>query len=185
MSLQKAEILLAKGKEHPKVEKTIEIIKNENGKIIIFTQFRDTASMISKKINETLNLKSKIFVGQAKKKFSGLSQKEQKKLLDEFSEGKINVLCATCIGEEGIDIPEVNTVIFYEPVASAIRTIQRTGRTARLMEGKLIILITKKTRDENYYYVSKAKERRMHSAISSIKEELNSDLSKKQEQKTL
>jgi len=79
-----------------------------------------------------------------KKNGSGLSQKEQRKIINEFSAGEINVLCATCIAEEGLDIPEVNAVIFYESVPSAIRAIQRTGRTARLMKGKLILLITKK-----------------------------------------
>ena len=77
------------------------------------------------------------------------------------------------IAEEGLDIPEVNAVIFYEPIPSAIRSIQRAGRTARLMEGKLIILITKGTRDESFYYASRSKEKRMHSAIHSIKEELS------------
>ena len=101
-----------------------------------------------------------------------MSQKEQKKIIESFSEGKIDVLCATSIGEEGLDIPEVNAVIFYEPVPSAIRKIQRSGRTARLMEGKLIMLITKGTRDETFYYVSRAREKSMHSAISSIQEEL-------------
>ena len=92
--------------------------------------------------------------------------------IQEFSNREINVLCATSIGEEGLDIPEVNVVVFYEPVASAIRAIQRAGRTARLMGGKLIMLITRKTRDEAYFYASRAKEKRMHSAISSIKENL-------------
>jgi len=168
--------LLAKNFEHPKVEKVFEIIKeeklkNDKLKVIVFTQFRDTASIISKRLNEIPDIKSKIFVGQTKKEGTGMDQKSQKKIIEDFSEGKINVLCATSIGEEGLDIPEVNAVIFYEPVASAIRTIQRAGRTARLMQGKLIMLITKKTRDENYYYVAKAKERRMHSAINDIKEE--------------
>jgi len=126
-------------------------------------------------------------VGQAIKSdedgVSGLSQKEQRQTIEDFSNGLINVLCATSIGEEGLDIPEVNAVIFYEPVPSAIRAIQRAGRTARLMPGKLIVLITKKTRDEAYFYASKAKEKRMNSAISSIKEDLKnkgvSELQKK------
>jgi len=78
-----------------------------------------------------------------------------------------------CIAEEGLDIPEVNAVIFYEPVPSAIRTIQRAGRTARLKEGKLIMLITKNTRDEAFFYVSKAREKKMHSSIDTIKTELS------------
>ena len=57
-------------------------------------------------------INAQIFVGQLKKKETGLSQKEQKKTIEDFSEGKINVLCATSIGEEGLDIPEVNFVDF-------------------------------------------------------------------------
>jgi len=173
-----ANILMQKNVEHPKIEKLMEIVKsekenNENAKIIVFTQFRDTASAISKKLNEIPGVLSKIFVGQALKKNTGLSQKEQKRIINEFSRGEINILCATCIGEEGLDIPEVNAVIFYEPVASAIRTIQRSGRTARLNKGKIIVLMAKKTRDEAHYYASKSRERKMHLAIGLVKEEMN------------
>lgn len=76
------------------------------------------------------------------------------------------------IAEEGLDIPEVNAVIFYEPIPSAIRAIQRAGRTARLMKGKLIMLITKGTRDENFYYISRAREKSMHTVIQNIKKDL-------------
>ena len=171
--------LLIKKREHPKMQELIKIIKEEKKenpkmKMIIFTQFRETASNISKRINELEGIKSKIFIGQAKKDSAkGLNQKQQKKIIEEFSEGKINVLSATCIAEEGLDIPEVNIVVFYEPIPSAIRTIQRAGRTARLMKGKLIVLITKKTRDEAFFYVSKSREKKMKTAIESIKEDLN------------
>ena len=169
--------LLAKNREHPKVEEIRKIVEreieeNEKTKIIIFTQFRESAAIICKKINGIDRIKAKIFVGQAKKNGSGLSQKEQRRIISEFSEGKINVLCATCIAEEGLDIPEVNAVIFYEPIPSAIRAIQRAGRTARLMKGKLIMLITKKTRDEAFYYVSRSREKKMKTAIDKIKENL-------------
>lgn len=183
--------LLAKGIEHPKLEKLAEIIKenfnkNSNTKIIIFAQFRETVTRISKKLNSIPGVRAKTFVGQAKKSGSegnsGLNQKEQQQVIKDFSEGRINVLCATSIGEEGLDIPEVNAVIFYEPVASAIRKIQRAGRTARLIPGKLIILITKKTRDEIYYWAAFHKEKRMYSAIDTIKEELKNGKIKKEKQ---
>ncbi len=169
--------LLSKKIEHPKVAELAKIIENEKSnnphlKAIVFSQYRDTAVLISKRLNEIQGVNAKIFVGQLKKGDTGLSQKEQKKTIEDFSSGEINILCATSIGEEGLDIPEVNLVIFYEPVASAIRTIQRTGRTARLEKGKLIVLITKKTRDEFYYYASRSKEKKMHSAIDEIKKEL-------------
>jgi Fanconi anemia group M protein len=202
-ALMKSDEILEKGIEHPKVLELIKIIErekkeNEKTKVIIFTQFRETARIVSKKINEASSLKSKVFVGQTKKtdnnngETSGLSQDEQKKVIKDFSSGKIDVICATSIGEEGLDIPEVSLVIFYEPVPSAIRTIQRGGRTARLSDGKIIFLITKKTRDEAYFYASKSKEKKMHSAISSVKEnllaEFDSDIDPDEEsdfQKTL
>ena len=174
--------LLSKGIEHPKIEELVNIVKeekskNEKVKIIIFMQFRNTASIISKKLNEIQGIKSKVFVGQAKKTNragdTGLSQKEQKKIIEEFSSGEINILCATSIGEEGLDIPEVNAVIFYESVPSAIRKIQRSGRTARLISGKLIMLIAKGTRDETFYYIANAREKKMHKTIQEIKEEIS------------
>ena len=178
----KSNELLALKTEHPKINELMKIIKyekskNNNMKIIIFTQFRNTATIISRKMNEIQGICSKVFVGQAKKsnygENTGLSQKEQKKMINDFSSGEINILCATSIGEEGLDIPEVNAVIFYESVPSAIRKIQRSGRTARLMKGKLIMLITKGTRDETFYYVSRQREKRMQSAIDSIKEDFS------------
>lgn len=171
--------LLAKKKEHPKVNKLFEIIqeekeKNEKFKAIVFTQFRDTATVLSKKINSLNKAKAKVFVGQAKKNGTGLSQKEQKEMIEEFSRGKINVLIATSIAEEGLDIPEVSAVIFYEPISSGIRSIQRAGRTARLEKGKLIMLVTKKTKDETAYYTSRAREKKMQTSIKSVKEHLAS-----------
>lgn len=169
--------LLSKKREHPKIKKLLDIIinekqKNEKMKMIVFTQFRETASNLSKKINEIEGIKSRIFIGQAKKEGGGLNQKQQKRIIEEFSEGKIDILCATCIAEEGLDIPEVNVVVFYEPVPSAIRAIQRAGRTARLMKGKLIILITRKTRDEAFFYVSKSREKKMKTAIQNIQDDM-------------
>jgi len=180
--------LLTKNIEHPKIQKTIELIKEEKtknpkSKIIIFAQYRETSAIICKELNlklKDIGVKAKVFIGQSKKSdvhgsTSGLSQKEQKKIIEEFSEGKINVIVSTAIGEEGLDIPEVNAVIFYEPVPSAIRKIQRAGRTARLMKGKLIILITKNTRDEAYYWASFHKEKKMYSAIKSINKDMEDE----------
>ncbi len=169
--------LLTKKIEHPKLGEIVEIAnqefkENKNAKIIIFSQFRETAQAISSRLNEIEGIKSAIFIGQAKKLGAGLSQKEQKQVIEDFREGKLNIICATSIGEEGLDIPEVSAVIFYEPIPSAIRKIQRAGRTARLAPGKLIILVTKDTRDEIHHYASNARERKMYKTIDIVKQEL-------------
>jgi len=185
--------LLAKNLEHPKLLELKSIIEesasNHKNKTIIFSQYRDTVIKISKEINSIKGINAKVFVGQAKKANSGLSQKEQQEIMEEFREGKINIICATSIAEEGLDIPEVNSVIFYEPIPSAIRSIQRKGRTARLMKGKLIILLTIDTLDEIFYYAARSREKKMYKSIESIKKDLDDGKPmtprKKQEQKTL
>lgn len=164
--------------EHPKLGEIAHIVeeefkKAENPKILIFTQFRDTAATLVNTLNQNERIKAALFIGQASNtRTKGLSQKEQKEIIEQFREGTINVLCATSIGEEGLDIPEVNAVIFYEPIPSAIRKIQRAGRTARHAPGKLFILVTKGTRDEINHYASSAREKKMYKTIDTVKQHL-------------
>ena len=168
-------------KEHPKIDALVsltkqEFMQNTKSKIIIFTQFRETAHLIVKSFSSLPSIRPSIFIGQAKKiSTGGMSQKEQKEIVEKFKLGDINLLITTSIGEEGLDIPEVNAVIFYEPIPSAIRKIQRAGRTARLAPGKLIILVTQDTRDVAHHYASGARERKMHRSIHAIKEELKNN----------
>ena len=169
-------------REHPKLEILKKIIRkqfqiNKESKIIIFTQFRETVRKITETLNEIDGIKSDQFVGQAIKQHdkgqtTGLKQKEQKAMIEKFRTGEINILVATSIAEEGLDIPEVNEVIFYEPIPSA---------TARLSKGSLKILLTKNTRDQIYHYTAHHKEKRMYRAIDQIKKEFES----KEQQKTL
>lgn len=177
--------LLSKNQEHPKLQKLFEILEDEmqkdsKSKIIIFTQFRESAKRIQEILIENKKIKPKIFVGQAIKTIGGervgLKQKEQKEIIEKFKQNEINVLIATSIAEEGLDIPEVNAVIFYEPVPSAIRAIQRAGRTARLSKGKLVIMITRGTRDETFFYASRAREKKMKTAIEGIQKDLEAGI---------
>ena len=75
------------------------------------------------------------------------------------------------MGEEGIDIPEMELAVFYEPVPSEIRSIQRRGRVGRTKLGKVMILMTKKTRDEAYYWTAHRKERLMKNTLYRMKGE--------------
>ncbi|MGD2072617.1 MAG: DEAD/DEAH box helicase family protein [Candidatus Thorarchaeota archaeon] len=176
--------LITKEEEHPKLVKLTKLVEEEISKdprikMIVFAQFRDTVTKISKELNKIPEVNARVFVGQAIKKGkekTGLSQKEQKAVIHEFSLGKINILCSTSIGEEGLDIPEVNAVVFYEPIPSAIRQIQRRGRTARLQKGKLVVLITKGTRDEAYHWAAFHKEKKMHRILDNLKDEMENNI---------
>src|SRR3989338_857308 len=172
-ALHLAEELVKNNIEHPKIPKLKELIleqmlKQPDSKIIIFTQFRGSAEEIVKLLT-SMNIKNNIFLGQAKKNGLGFSQKQQKEILDRFRAGGFNVLIATSVAEEGLDIPRVDKVIFYEPVPSAIRSIQRRGRTGRLEKGEVTVLVTKGTRDEAYRWSAHHKEKKMHRHLQTLK----------------
>jgi Fanconi anemia group M protein len=182
--------LVASGKEHPKLEKIKAIVEKEihlnpKSRIIVFSQYRDSVTRICKELNSIEGINARVFIGQARKEEGGLSQKEQQAIINDFKAGLINTLVATSIAEEGLDLPEVNVVIFYEPIPSAIRKIQRAGRTARLMKGKLIILITRKTRDEAYHWAAYHKERKMHGILKDLTENFRKHNDEKEKQKGL
>lgn len=167
--------------EHPKVDEISKIIKNQldlkpDSKIIVFTHYRDTSAYISKHLENIKKAKPARFIGQAiKEGDKGLSQKEQAKIIQQFKDGTVNVLIATSVAEEGLDIPSTDLVVFYEPIPSEIRAIQRRGRTGRMTSGKVIILITKGTSDVGYYWAAKGKEKRMRSELELLRSKLKKE----------
>ncbi len=143
-----------KGIEHSKIIKLKEIINGLPGKVLIFTSYRDSVEVIHQKLTE-MNIPAGFLIGKAGK--TGLKQKRQVETVQKFRGGQYKALIATRVGEEGLDISEVNTVIFFDNVPSSIRYIQRKGRTGRKNYGKLIVLIAKDTTDETYYWIGKRK----------------------------
>ncbi|MFW9821725.1 MAG: helicase-related protein [Candidatus Thorarchaeota archaeon] len=159
---------------HPKIEKIISIIQEEleefdNNKIIIFTQFREMAELLKKILTTKFQNQLEVakFIGQSSKiDDAGFSQQLQTEILQDFRDDKINILIATSVAEEGIDIPNVDAIIFYEPVPSEIRLIQRRGRTGRYAPGRCYILVTEETVDVPFYHVARRKETIMKSVLS-------------------
>ncbi|MEA3558402.1 MAG: helicase-related protein [Candidatus Thermoplasmatota archaeon] len=154
------------GPTHPKMDILVDLVRSavRRGETsIVFTQIRDTIPLIMERLDD---VRVERFVGQAKgKDGKGLKQKEQKDILDRFRRREFDVLIATSVAEEGIDIPDVDLVVFYEPIPSEIRTIQRRGRTGRSSKGKVIVLITSKTRDEAYLWAERSREKKMGNII--------------------
>ncbi len=164
--------------DHPKIPEIAAIVRTQfqqkpSSKIIVFTHYRDTANVMVHHLSTLPAVKPVRFVGQAGKGADkGLTQREQIEIIKKFEAGDYNVLIATSVAEEGLDIPSTDLVIFYEPVPSEIRTIQRRGRTARKMPGKAIILIAKDTPDEAYYWTSRHKEKQMHTELEALRTSL-------------
>ncbi len=167
--------LCKKDKLDTSANKNTNVLLNnsQNSQILIFSHYRDTATHIVEELNKT-GIKSFRFVGQSTRNNDiGMNQNEQSVILDSFRKKEFNVLVATSIAEEGLDIPEVKLVIFYEPVASEIRHIQRKGRTGRKSSGNVIILAAKDTVDMRILFASKRRIEKMKTIFKSMKTILN------------
>ncbi|HXW36388.1 MAG TPA: helicase-related protein [Nitrososphaerales archaeon] len=142
-----------------------QMAKKPDSKVIVFTQYRDTIDDIVRTLDEG-GYKSKRFVGQSDRIGNkGMDQASQSETLQLFREGDFDVLVSSSIGEEGLHVPDVDLVVFYEAVPSEIRFIQRRGRTGRTSEGRVVILLAEGTIDEAYYYSSLSKESRMRKLV--------------------
>jgi Fanconi anemia group M protein len=161
--------MMEKGEEHPKVDRLVSMFGKElkGKKCMVFVQYVEQAKYLAGLLSKK-GYPAQFFIGKRKE----YSRQQQEQTLQDFRDGKFNVLVASSIGEEGIDIPSTDAVIFYEPVPSEIRLIQRRGRTGRAHKGEVYILITKGTRDEAYHWASKRKESRMFSLMDIINDEL-------------
>lgn len=141
---------------HPKLAKLREVLhehfqRHSSGgsstRAIVFTQYRTSVVEIVDLLKPLAPLlKVQQFVGQGtsgkQKENKGQSQKQQQEIVQKFRQGHFNVLVATCIAEEGLDIGEVDLIVSFDALTSPVRMIQRMGRTGRKRVGKVIILVT-------------------------------------------
>ena len=147
--------------------------RDSGSRVIVFATFRDTVAAVDESLSELEGIRPIQFIGQSSREGSGgLTPKQQIARLDEFRSGGVNVLVATSVGEEGLDIPSADLVVFYEPVSSEIRTIQRRGRTGRHREGEVVVLIAEGTRDEGARASAERREGFMQRAVHRVSRKL-------------
>ncbi|MDE1871602.1 MAG: DEAD/DEAH box helicase [Candidatus Micrarchaeota archaeon] len=161
---------IERGEEHPKMSMVVRLLKGDLGgsSAIVFAQFRSTTRRLTALLKEN-GIEATEFIGKG----GGVTQEEQQRIIRDFRSGKFKVLVATSIGEEGLDIPNVDAVVFYEPIPNEIRSIQRKGRAGRVKFGRIFILVTKGTKDETYLFISRVKERRMRDNVLKIKDRMD------------
>ncbi|CAK8692249.1 unnamed protein product [Clavelina lepadiformis] len=176
---------------HPKMQKLEEVVLNhfqkartasEQGtgietRVMVFCQYRDTV----REITELLQMHRPLvrpmqFVGHAPstnpkddaksgtKCNRRFTQKDQLMVVSKFRSGDYNTLVSTCVGEEGLDIGDVDLIICFDSHKSPIRLVQRMGRTGRKRKGKIVMLVTE-GKEERDYNSSLASRRSIHKAI--------------------
>ncbi|KXA98469.1 hypothetical protein AKJ40_04745 [candidate division MSBL1 archaeon SCGC-AAA259M10] len=88
------------GSPNPKLEKVHGILqkhfrKRPKGRAMVFAEYRDTVESLTEKLNEYPNLRAEKFIGQAGSE--GMTQKEQKEILERFDQGEFDILVSTSI----------------------------------------------------------------------------------------
>lgn len=165
-----------KGPSHPKLEPLVRVVAKQVGrksgsKVIVFAELRDTVEFLVD-LFRAQGIGVERFTGQGTRQGrKGMTQRQQRETLARFAAGAFPVLCATSIAEEGLDVPQVDLVVFYEPVASDVRLIQRKGRTGRDAPGRVVILTTDRTADEGYLRAGMTRERRMKRLVRRLAQE--------------
>ncbi|KAJ3364666.1 hypothetical protein GGF32_001305 [Allomyces javanicus] len=122
-------------------------------KIMIFAKFRNIVDEIAKILDKHRPLvRVMSFVGQSAHKATGrgLNQREQLAIIRQFQEGGYNVLVSTSVGEEGLDIGDIDLIICYDTSQSPVQMLQRMGRTGRKREGRVVCLLTAGKEEEQY-----------------------------------
>ncbi|MCX9009696.1 MAG: DEAD/DEAH box helicase [Candidatus Methanoperedens sp.] len=163
---------------NPKLNAVRELVEKQvleapQSRVIVFTNYRDTAELVTNALKEVAGVKPVRFVGQASKYGdTGLTQKQQVEIIQKFKDGEYNTLVATSVAEEGLDIPATDLVVFFEPIPSEIRSIQRKGRTGRKHTGRVVILMAKGSKDEAYHWSSSRKEKTMLRTMRNFNGEL-------------
>ncbi|PYH49998.1 3'-5' DNA helicase [Aspergillus saccharolyticus JOP 1030-1] len=154
---------------HPKLEYLKQVVLNhfmdagegagtgkDKGKaatrVMIFVHFRDSAEEVTRVLSRyEPMIRPHVFVGQSSAKGSeGMNQKTQLDIVQKFKSGTYNTIVATSIGEEGLDIGEVDLIVCYDSSASPIRMLQRMGRTGRKRAGNIVLLLMQGKEEESY-----------------------------------
>ncbi|XP_073907726.1 antiviral innate immune response receptor RIG-I isoform X3 [Castor canadensis] len=117
---------------------------NPETKTILFVKTRALVDALKKWIEENSALsflKPGILTGRGKtSQATGMTLPAQKCVLDAFrNNGDSNILIATSVADEGIDIAQCNLVILYEYVGNVIKMIQTRGR-GRARDSKCFLL---------------------------------------------
>jgi ERCC4-related helicase len=176
-----AETFLAAGvrPSHPKLDALVDLVRESLARpqdhpprILVFAQYRDTIQGIQT-VLEAEGWTVGRFVGQATRdpEDKGMTQKEQARVLDGFRAGRFPILVASSVAEEGLDVPDVDLVVFFESVPSEIRAIQRRGRTGRSSLGRVVLLLTRATRDVQYQAAEERREKSMKRIVRRLSAE--------------
>lgn len=125
-----------------KINKLFKVLENEKKPTIIFSESRDTVIYIGEKLKEKGEFKFKRAYGgevpideETGERFGEVNKEE---IQDDFNKGKFDILVATDIMGEGVNLQRADVVINFDLHYNPVRLIQRDGRAIRINNPKKI-----------------------------------------------
>ncbi|NWV33177.1 IFIH1 protein, partial [Grantiella picta] len=150
-----------------------EFTKTEEPRGIIFTKTRLSAFALFQWIKdnpkfEEVGIKAHYLIGSGNNsEMKPMTQNEQREVIDKFRRGYVNLLIATTVAEEGLDIKECNIVIRYGLVTNEIAMVQARGR-ARADESTYALVASTGSGAVEREDVNIFREKMMYTAIQRV-----------------
>lgn len=139
----------------PKVRQLIGLLANEmspGSAVIVFVKTRATVKLLSvlltthPMLRDVLRMGTFVGTSNNRARTSNISDliniSDQKHTLNEFRKGTKNLIIATSVCEEGIDITACNLVICFELPPNLKSFVQRRGR-ARSVQSRFVVMFPK------------------------------------------
>lgn len=175
---------------HPKMEYLQNVIaahfanEEEQGRaadktrVMVFCSFRECVNELVTILNRVKGVSATVFVGQSSdsKGNRGMTQKDQERIVRDFKSGAFNVLVSTSIGEEGLDIGEVDLIVNYEAIKNSTRMLQRDGRTGRKRDGRIVTLMAEGPEERNWQHSKDNYKNMQHDIIKGVSLSLFDDV---------
>ena len=145
-----------------------EMPQGSESKAIVFVETQRQAKSICKWVKQRERLKCRVIpyavVGQRRE--DGMTKAEQVSNIESMRDGDTNLLVATSILEEGVDIPKCDLVIRYQRVSNDIATVQVEGR-ARAKDSKVFTIVSSQKK-KNQEYMNRERAKLVEDAIAVV-----------------
>nr|XP_008010859.1 probable ATP-dependent RNA helicase DHX58 isoform X3 [Chlorocebus sabaeus] len=170
--------LATHGPENPKLEMLEKILQrqfksSDSPRGIIFTRTRKSAHSLLLWLQQepglqTVDIRAQLLIGAGNSSQSThMTQTDQQEVIRKFRDGTLNLLVATSVAEEGLDIPQCNVVVRYGLLTNEISMVQARGR-ARADQSVYSFVATEGSRELKRELINEALEMLMEQAVAAV-----------------
>uniref|UniRef100_F7G6X4 RNA helicase n=1 Tax=Monodelphis domestica TaxID=13616 RepID=F7G6X4_MONDO len=164
--------------ENPKLKDLEDILEElfsspDPSRGIIFARTRRSARALVLWLQEQprlqrLGIKAHVLTGAGNSsQITHMTQTEQREVIQRFREGTLNLLVATSVAEEGLDIPQCNMIVRYDLLTNEISMMQARGR-ARASQSMYSFVAGQGSKELHREMTNEALEALMRQAVSAV-----------------